>query len=394
MLLSHARRFSLPLPRPRTPDTGLRCAHTGEGAWRGALRRALVEPARRLGFTFEDDELPREMVSEVEGERGALPLLAFAVARLWDRRDRAQRLLTREAYHEIGGVSGALAQHAESTLKAVGHERLPIVREIFRNLVTAEGTRAVREWNELLSVFSDSQRESPEEVLASLIDARCSPRTRSKKATRRRRAGSRSCTNRLLSSWPRLVRWQTQDADSARIRDELRQAARTWNDHDRTNDLLWTGTAYREYRLWRDRYPGALTGLEEEFAAAMTSHARWRKRRRRIAVAAAFVLLLGVLGVVGVSRQQAVAEANRAEAGKLVALGRLELGPDTREYCPSTAVAYAIAAIERHDSAETRLFALEALWRGPVGFQLEGIDLRDQAVLGRWRVAVSAHKGG
>ena len=177
----------------------------------------------------------------------------------------------------------------------------------------------------------------------------------------------------MLSNWPRLVRWQTQDADSARIRDELRQAARTWNDHDRTNDLLWTGTAYREYRLWRDRYPGALTGLEEEFATAMTSHARWRKRRRRIAVAAAFVLLLGVLGVVGVSRQQAVAEANRAEAGKLVALGRLELGPDTREYCPSTAVAYAIAAIERHDSAETRLFALEALWRGPVGFQLEGI---------------------
>ena len=56
--------------------------------------------------------------------------------------------------------------------KAIGDERLPIVREIFRNLVTAEGTRAVREWNELLSVFSDSQRESPEEVLRQLIDAR------------------------------------------------------------------------------------------------------------------------------------------------------------------------------------------------------------------------------
>ena len=45
---------------------------------------------------------------------------------------------------------------------------MPIVRELFRNLVTAEGTRAVREWDELLSVFREEQRnESPEEVLAS-----------------------------------------------------------------------------------------------------------------------------------------------------------------------------------------------------------------------------------
>jgi hypothetical protein len=33
--------------------------------------------------------------------------------------------------------AGALAQHAEETLEAIGHERLPIVRELFRNLVTA-----------------------------------------------------------------------------------------------------------------------------------------------------------------------------------------------------------------------------------------------------------------
>ncbi len=120
---------------------------------RGSLRRALVEPARRQGFAFEDDELPGEMVAEVEGERGALPMLAFAVARLWEKRDRERRLLTRQAYAEIGKVGGALAKHAEATLTSIGDERLPVVRELFRNLVTAEGTRAVREADELLSVF-------------------------------------------------------------------------------------------------------------------------------------------------------------------------------------------------------------------------------------------------
>ena len=40
----------------------------------------------------------------------------------------------------------ALAQHAETTLEAIGHDKLPVVREIFRNLVTAEGTRIVFEF--------------------------------------------------------------------------------------------------------------------------------------------------------------------------------------------------------------------------------------------------------
>ena len=63
----------------------------------------------------------------------------------------------------------------------------------------------------------------------------------------------------LLANWPRLVRWQTQDADAAQLRDQLRQAARTWDEHDRTDDMLWTGSAYREFAVWRERYPGGLT---------------------------------------------------------------------------------------------------------------------------------------
>ncbi|HSN53636.1 MAG TPA: serine/threonine-protein kinase, partial [Candidatus Sulfomarinibacteraceae bacterium] len=74
----------------------------------GNLRRALVQPATKCGYRFEDDELVEEILAEVEGERGALPLLAFALARLWEKRDRESGLLTRQAYHDIGGVGGAL----------------------------------------------------------------------------------------------------------------------------------------------------------------------------------------------------------------------------------------------------------------------------------------------
>jgi hypothetical protein len=88
------------------------------------LRRALTQPALACGYRFEDDVLVEEMVGEVAGERGALPLLAFAAARLWEKRDREAGLLTRQAYRDIGGVGGALAQHAEATMDRIGVERM------------------------------------------------------------------------------------------------------------------------------------------------------------------------------------------------------------------------------------------------------------------------------
>jgi predicted Ser/Thr protein kinase len=62
-----------------------------------ALRRALVQPALKCGYRFEDETVVEEMLAQVAGERGALPLAAFAMARLWDKRDRERGLLTRAA---------------------------------------------------------------------------------------------------------------------------------------------------------------------------------------------------------------------------------------------------------------------------------------------------------
>jgi len=53
----------------------------------------VVEPARTRGYRCEDEALVDDMVESVEGARAALPLLAFAVARLWDLRDRRAREL-------------------------------------------------------------------------------------------------------------------------------------------------------------------------------------------------------------------------------------------------------------------------------------------------------------
>ncbi len=369
----------------------------------GALRRAVVQPAAKCGYRFEDDDLVEEMLTDVGGERGALPLLAFAMARLWDKRDRDNGVLARQAYHDIGGVGGALARHAEETMERIGARRVPIVRELFRNLVTAEGTRAVREWDELLSIFvaengprlpgekpparkekgaGRSLKGKPpartgttagggvpppqleaEEVLRALVDARLLTsyeiHDEDREPTRRVEIIHES----LLANWPRLVRWQTQDVDAAQLRDHLRQAARTWDEQGRSDDLLWTGSAFSEFALWRERYPGGLTAIEEAFANAMTALAGRRRRRRRMAVATVLVIAAAVAVVTTTLWRRSVLQERRAEAQKLIALGQLRL-----EDHPTAALAHATQSLELADTQEARLLALEALWQGPTAF--------------------------
>jgi len=331
---------------------------------RAALRRAIVNPASSTGYTFEDEKLVNEMLDAVEGEQGALPLLAFTVARLWEERDRERRMLTREAYETIGGVHGSLALHAETTLASIDGERRAIVRELFRNLVTAQGTRASREVGDLLSVFDDRQEAA--KVLAVLTDARL---LNASEFTDDEGGSHRSAEivhESLLGAWPRLVRWQTQDADAAQLRDQLRQAAQTWDEHERPNDVLWTGKTFREFSVWRENYPGGLSEIEEDFSRAMTAHAKRRMRRRRIAVTAGVAVLLAVLGVITVSRQQALNQARHAEAQKLLALGQVEL-----EGHPTATLAFTRASLDLADTHEGRLLALRALWQGGAARILE-----------------------
>jgi eukaryotic-like serine/threonine-protein kinase len=327
-----------------------------------ALRRALVEPALRSGYQFEDESLIDDMVRQVATQPGALPLLAFSAARMWEQRDRQTGLLERRTYDQIGGVSGALAQHADAVLQEIGTARQSIVREIFRNLITAPGTRIARRRETLLSAFSKNA-PAAKEVLDRLIAARLLTSTE----------GDVEISHEsLVSAWPRLVQWRAQDAEGAILRDQLRQAAQLWDERGRPHDLLWTGNSYREFVVWRNRYSGSLTKLEEDFATAMVAHVERRKRTIRLLAGVTTALAVVVAAAMSILWRDALnantkqqVEMRRAEAAKLLALGQIE-----SERFPTAALAYATRSIEVHDSPEARRFVLESLWRGPVAMVL------------------------
>jgi serine/threonine protein kinase/WD40 repeat protein len=332
----------------------------------GALRRALVQPASRCGYRFEDDDLVAEMLAEVEGERGTLPLLAFAVSRLWEEREGSAGLLTREAYQRIGGVGGALGRHAEEVLERIGEDREPVVREVFRNLVTAQGTRAIRDVDELLSVFVEPERGDANEVLRELIDARLLTTFETSTGEDEQKRKIEIIHESLLANWPRLVRWQNQDAEAVQLRDQLRQAAKTWDEHQRSDDLLWTGSAFQEFSLWRDRYPGSLTGTEQAFANAMTRLAGRQRRRRRAVVAAVLAVAITVAAVTTGLWHRSEQAARRAEAASLLAKAQLTIDEDH-----TAALAWATSSLELHDTQEARRFIVDTLWRGPTRFEIE-----------------------
>ncbi|HMG19754.1 MAG TPA: serine/threonine-protein kinase, partial [Kofleriaceae bacterium] len=254
------------------------------------LVRVLVEPARRAGYDLEDG-LADRMVATVAGRPGALALLSFTALRLWELRDRHFLRLTAPSYDALGGVEGALARHAEDTLRACTAEEQRLVREAFRHLVTAEGTRAVVGRDELDQVLGTSPVARG--VVDRLIDARLV-------VVAEGDAGDHIeiIHEALVAAWPRLVEWRRDDAEGTRLRDQLRAAARQWHDRGRPRGLLWRGEALDEYLRWRARWSGALPELDRGFGdASVRDAARGRRIRRALAGAAGAILVAGVIAL-------------------------------------------------------------------------------------------------
>ncbi len=84
---------------------------------REELAQAIEEPAKKVGLTFEPG-LAARLLDDVGQEPGNLPLLEFALTKLWERRQGGQ--LLHQAYDDMGRVQGALAQKAEEILPEAG----------------------------------------------------------------------------------------------------------------------------------------------------------------------------------------------------------------------------------------------------------------------------------
>ena len=103
----------------------------------------IEQPARLVGLKFEQGVVDR-LVNDVAGEPWSLPLLQFALARLWDAREGSR--ITWRSYHQSLGPVGAFSApeyRAESVYNELQpHERL-VAQNLFKRLVRPREGRSV-----------------------------------------------------------------------------------------------------------------------------------------------------------------------------------------------------------------------------------------------------------
>ncbi|MFH0901974.1 MAG: protein kinase [Pseudomonadota bacterium] len=293
-----------------------------------ALREILVRPLESVGYNYDDAGLVDEMIATVSNEPASLPLLQFTCQMLWSRRDRTRRLVCRATYQSIGGVAGALAEHADGILAGLSPAQVGLAREVLLRLVTPDGTRRVIPVGKALEGLT----VEADEVLSRLTQSRLVT-VRKGKGGEHGEAVLELVHESLIRTWSRLARWIEESREELSFLAEITQAAELWHRRGQRPEEVWFGLALHEaeamLKRCSTRAPAIVTAFLE---AGLRKERRITRRKQTLAAAGAGILVLIAAAslLVAQERQQQKnrAEAERAEAqreGSRAALGRGDL---------------------------------------------------------------------
>ena len=293
---------------------------------REGMREALLRPVAASEHRFEPAALVDRMVDAVADAPGALPLLQFTAARLWERRDRDRRRLTEASYEEIGGVAGALAAHADTVLTGLAAAQQSLARAVLERLVTPERTRALVSVTELHALDRDRER----------VDGIVQHLTAMRLVVIERGADGADPTvelvhESLIDRWPQLTRWLDENQDDAAMLARLRAVARDWERSGHPAGLLWTGDAAQEARTWRQRYRGELLPGEQRYLAAVLAAAdRARRLRRRLFGGIVSTAVLAAIALAWLAWRQTEAAMRARDATRMAVIRALPGDPTTQ----------------------------------------------------------------
>ena len=336
------------------------------------LERAIVEPAKRIGIIFEPG-LVTTIVSEMTYQAGVLPLLQYALMELFDRREGRQ--ITQDAYNEIGGAVGALAQRAEATYLEMNADGQEAIRQMFLRLVTlgegVEDTRRRTPRTELLAISDDP--DLMDEVIDTFAEYRLLSLDHDDDT---RQPTVEVAHEAILREWERLRAWLNESRDDIRQERVVARAADDWNTHKRDKSYLLRGARLEQTEAWQASTNLVLTPVEQEFLKASVSQAKIEQQERktqrnilRLLVAAVIAVLLMGIGVsttFGITTQRAL---NDSERIRLAAQAQNVLNSGASGDLPAL---LALRSLELGYSPDADAALLQALDRGFPVHELSG----------------------
>lgn len=334
------------------------------------LDAAITAPAARVGVAIEP-ALVAELVSEVRGHPAALPMLQYALTELYEA--RANGRMTIEAYRDLGGITGALANRANEI-----HDQFPTglqahVQRLFTRLITpGEGTEDTRRRVPLRELSSIDPEVIDGYGSARLLAFDHDPTTREPTVEVAHEA--------IIREWPQLRAWLDDDRDGLRVHRHLGISAHAWQSSNRD-----AGELYRSGRLeaateWVTGHPDDLNLLESDFLATSVElreteesaererfdlQVRSNRRLRSLLAGVAVLLALALLaGAFAFQQQNKASDArDEAEANAQIAEEQARDADEARlEAQAQTGIAEEQAALatEQAALAETRRMVADA----------------------------------
>ena len=202
------------------------------------LQDMIEKPAHATGYEFEPG-LVDDILSEAAQEPGALPLVAYALKQLFDR--RRERTFTREAYKEIGGVAGAIGTAADQVIPGLDEEALGAFDRVFAELVHIERDRPPTRKRVTLAAFKTD--EGANKLINALAGQECRVLVTGGDT---RESSVQVAHEKLFTAWPKLNEWIDKGGDALRLIDHATEAARRWHDGGENPQEIWLATRAAE----------------------------------------------------------------------------------------------------------------------------------------------------
>lgn len=232
-------------------------------------RAAIEQPALATGRRFEAG-LVRRIIDDIEEAPGDLPLLQFALTQLWERQT-PERVLTHGAYDAIGGVSGAIAQHAQNVYQQLDDRQKRQTQILFeRRLVKIPEPEKALEHSTRRRINLDDLDETTQSLITNTLTAQGLLITDRDQAT-----GERTVEivhEALIQQWGELQSWLTQNQEDLRTHQALTGAVEIWERYNQKPALLYRGEQLRQAQAWATGHGDELLAKERDF---LQSSQRW-----------------------------------------------------------------------------------------------------------------------
>jgi Novel STAND NTPase 1 len=280
------------------------------------LAEIVRAPAAAAGLVFETDTEKGELGERLLGDAksaDSLPLLQFTLRQLYERREEiaGETRLTHAAYDQLGGLAGAIAAEAERAVISLPPQAVATLPRLLRRL--AEPARDDKTLTLREVPRADVAKEASE---TTLIDALLTARILIARTDADERPTVRLAHDAVLASWPRASEAAQASREFYRVRAEVEDALRRWQEHGRPKDrLIQPGVPLAEAEKLVEDFGAELPA--ELVAYVKTSRNRARAQQRLVAAAAIFFFILAVaaaaLGLWAYQSQQEALRARRRE---------------------------------------------------------------------------------